>query len=311
MARGRGLRPGPPRGARARGVSLGRRALLAGLALPVVARAQQQQDLRTLARRAAVFLAPLHAAYVRRHRDVVERGQRLNRLSRQLSPQNHVLPAATWLDLSGEPMFLTLPAMDGRAYGVALIDPFGRTFAALDRRLDGDTPRPQLLAGPAWPGVAPFEAQAIRAPARSVRLRYGLAVTDDDDDVDDARGLQARTLLETPDERNQRRILEMQELMRFRTDLPPEPVADWDPPRPTEPFDLFETGLAMLGTCALSERDRQALDELAPLHLRPGRRFDARAFGEADRTAIVQGIADAADEIAAAKAALDAPIRVE
>ncbi len=291
-------------------MSLGRRTLLAGLALPVAARAQER-DLRTLARRAAVFLAPLQAAYAWRYRDVVERGQKLNRLVRQLSPQNHVLPAAAWLDLSGEPMFLTLPAMGERAYGVALIDPRGRPFATLGHRLDGDTPRPQIVSGPAWQGVAPDEADLIRAPARSVWLRYGLGVSDDDDDVDDARGLQARTLLETPDARNQRRILEMQELMRFRTDLPPEPTADWDPPRPAERFDLFETGLAMLGECTLTDRDRQMLEELAPLHLRPGRRFDARAFGEAEREAIAQGIADAGPEIAAAKMALDAPIRVD
>ncbi|MBS0546715.1 MAG: DUF1254 domain-containing protein [Proteobacteria bacterium] len=289
---------------------LGRRMLVAGgLALPFSTSAQTP-DLRALARRAAVFLAPLHAAYTRRHRDVVERGQKLNKLARQLSPQNHVLPAGAWLDLSGEPMFLTLPPMSGRPYGVMLVDPFGRTVAALDRAHDGDTPQPRILMGPAWQGVAPSEAAAIHTPARSVRLRYGLAVTDDDDELDDARGVQARTLLETPDERNQRRILEMQELMRFRTDLPPEPVADWDPPRPGTPFDLFETGLAMLGDCTLSERDRQVLEELAPLRLRAGRRFDARAFGEAERAAIAEGIVDSSEEIAAAKAALDAPIRV-
>lgn len=289
----------------------GRRTLLAGgLALPLTAHARTHDLRGALARQAAIFLAPLHAAYTRRHRDVVEHGQKLNTLARQLSPQDHVLPAWAWLDLSGEPMFLALPAMDGRAYGVLLADPFGRIVATLDRPRDGDTPHPRILMGPAWQGVAPSDATAIRAPARSMRLRYGLAVTDDDEDVDKARSVQARTLLETPDERNQRRILEVQELMRFRTDLPPEPVAGWDPPRPGAPFDVFETGLAMLGECTLSERDRQVLEELAPLHLRPGRRFDARAFGEAERRTIVAGIADAGEEIAAATAALDAPIRV-
>ena len=112
-------------------------------------------------------------------------------------------------------------------------------------------------------------------------------------------------LLETPDEHNQRRTLEMQELMRYRTDLPPEPVADWQEPRPADPFDLFETALALLGECVLGANDRQMLEELAPLRLRPGRRFDARSFSPAERDAIAQGIADAAPEIAAAKALLD------
>ena len=93
--------------------------------------------------------------------------------------------------------------------------------------------------------------------------------------------------------------------MRYRTDPPPEPVADWPAPRPGDRFDLFEVGLAMLGECTLSERDRQKLDELAPLRLRPGRHFDARAFSEAERDEIALGIADASPQIDAAKAALD------
>jgi hypothetical protein len=97
----------------------------------------------------------------------------------------------------------------------------------------------------------------------------------------------------------------MQELMRYRSELPSEPVADWPPPRPGDPFDLFETGLALLGDCTLGERDQRILEGLARLHLRPGRHFDARAFSEAERAAIAQGIADAAPEVAAAKAALD------
>ena len=53
----------------------------------------------------------------------------------------------------------------------------------------------------------------------------------------------------------------------------------------------------MLGECILSESDRRTLEELAPLRLRPGRPFDARAFSEADRQAIAAGIADADAEI--------------
>ena len=264
-------------------------------------RERRIQSLRTLARRAAIYLAPLYAMYTRRHRDIVERGQKLNKLARTVSPRNGLLPASAWLDLSVEPLFLTLPRMDERSYSMALIDPFVRTFA----RVNGLAPRPRIIVGPAWTGAAPDEADTIRAPARSVWLRYAIAVSDDDDDVNDARGLQARTLLETPDERNQRRILEMQELMRYRTDPPPEPVADWPAPRPGDRFDLFEVGLAMLGECTLGERDRQLLEELAPLRLRPGRHFDARAFSEAERDEIALGIADAAPEIDAARAALD------
>jgi hypothetical protein len=47
----------------------------------------------------------------------------------------------------------------------------------------------------------------------------------------------------------------------------------------------------------LLEADRQLFDTLAPLRLRPGRRFDACPFSESERETIAAGIADAEAEI--------------
>lgn len=267
-----------------------RRPLLAALlATPVLARAQDGAELRDSARRAAIYLTPLYEMYVRRHRDVVEQGQKLNRLSRQLAPENGMLWASAWLDLSVEPLFLTLPPMGERSYRAVLLDPFANTFAQIS-----GTPEPHMIVGPAWKGDVPTsEVTEVRSPSRSAWLRIDIAASDDDDDLDAARALQARVRLETPDQRNERRIIEMRELMRQRTVAPPEPVVFWQEPRPGDPFDLFDAGLAMLAECVLSEQDRQFLDSLAPLVLRPGRKFDARAFSEAERAAIAAGIADA------------------
>lgn len=305
-------------------MTLGRRTLLAAL---VASPARADSPLRDLARRAAIYLTPLHEMYKRRNRDILEQGQKLNRLARELSPQNGLLSATAWLDLSGEPLFLSLPRMDERFYSAAFLDPFTDIFAQVSRRLSGGTPRPHMIMGPAWTGAVSSEVTAIRGPARSAWLRVGIATTGEDEDVDVARGLQARVLLETPDQRNERRILEVRELMRSRTSATTEPAADWPRSRPADRFDLFQTGLAMLGECTLSENDRRVLEELAPLRLRPGRQFDARAFSEAERAAIAAGIADAAAEIRErgpyarppelvhrawiARTALDAPLAAE
>ena len=272
-------------------MKIGRRPVLAGLLAASSAQAQTP-DLRALARRATIWLAPLHAMYLRRHRDIVERRNKLNRLIREQPSQNGALRATAWLDLSGEPMFVTLPRMNETPYSAVLVDPFQRTLA----EMRGPAPRPWMLGGPGWNGVAESGVEAIRAGCRSPWLRYVL---------DDATDAAHAVLLETTDEHIQRRTLEMQELMRYRTDLPPEPVADWLPPRPADPFDLFETALAMLGECTLGPGDMQMVEELAPLRLRPGRRFDARAFSDADRQSMLQGIADGQPQIAAAKAFLN------
>src|SRR5262249_53914486 len=100
----------------------------------------------------------------------------------------------------------------------------------------------------------------------------------------------------------ERRILETQELMRQRTSPPPESVADWPAINRSDPFDLFEVGMRALGESPLGERDRAFLESLTDLKLRSGRKFDARAFSEAERAAIQRGIADAEQEIRAAGA---------
>jgi hypothetical protein len=97
--------------------------------------------------------------------------------------------------------------------------------------------------------------------------------------------------------RNERRILETQELMRQRTMPPPEPVADWPAINQADPFDLLDTGMRALGESPLGEHDKAVIEDLAPLRLRPGRKFDARAFSDTEREAIKRGIARARDEI--------------
>jgi len=276
-----------------------RAALLGGFAYATTrAHAQPKSDLRTQAHRAALYLRPLYEMYARRYADAMESGHRINTLTRQPEPQDGMLVATAWLDLSQEPMFFTVPAMGERFYTAAFLDPFTDNFAHVSSRLSGATPKPRMIVGPAWKGDAPMEVEVSHAPSTSVWLRVHIAFADgDDDDLAEAYRQLAALMLETPDQRNERRILEMRELMRYRTYAPPEPVSDWPAPKREERFDLFTVGLAMLGECALRERDQALLADLADLHLHPGHPFDLRAFGEAERAAIAQGVADADAEI--------------
>jgi hypothetical protein len=147
--------------------------------------------------------------------------------------------------------------------------------------------------------MAPSEVELVRAPTNSVWL-LGRILVDGPDDLPSVRALQGKTLLETPDMRNERRILETEELMRQRSVLPPQPVADWPAPNRADPFDLFQVGMQALGESPLGERDRAAIESFADLKLRPGRKFDVRAFSESERAAIQGGIADAPAEIRSA-----------
>jgi hypothetical protein len=212
------------------------------------------------------------------------------------TPNTDTLYSTAWLDLSVEPLFLSVPDMGGRYYSFAFMGMSTDNFAYVCRRLDGNRPRPRMIVGPAWNGIADSDVVLVRAPSNGVWL-LGRILVDGPPDLESVWTLQSRTLLETPDMRNERRILETQELMRQRTTAPPEPVAEWSPLNPNDPFDLFEVGLRVLGESPVGERDKAMLEEFAPLKLRPGRKFDARAFSEGEREAIKRGVARARSEI--------------
>lgn len=289
-----------------------RTALAAILASPFAAQAQEKPAmLKDLARRAAIYLFPVHEMYRTRWQATVNEAnplrQRLNRFfhvplladhrRRQVTtPNNDTLYSTAWLDLSVEPLFLTVPPMGQLYYSYAFMDLFTNNFAYVSHRLNGGQPRPHMIVGPNWKGEAAADVTLVRAPTNSVWL-LGRILVDGPEDLDRVRTLQSRALLETPDMRNERRILETQELMRQRTIAPPEAVADWPALNKSDPFDLFEVGMRALGESPLAERDRTLFEDFAPLRLKPGRRFDARAFSETERAAILDGIAQAQDDI--------------
>ena len=278
------------------------------------ARQENPATLRELARRATIYLFPIYEMYRTRWQATVSEAnpqrQKLNRF-RHLpdladhraravtTPNPDTLYSSAWLDLSIEPLFLTVPPVGDLYYSYAFLDLFTNNFGYVSHRLHGGQPPPHMIVGPTWNGDASSEVKLLRAPTNSVWL-IGRILVDGPEELDRLRILQARVLLETPDMRNERRILETQELMRQRTIAPPESVADWLAPNRGDPFDLFAVGARALGESPLSERDRAVLEGFAPLRLRPGRKFDLRAFSEAERRALRAGIEQGHADIRAA-----------
>ncbi len=258
--------------------------------------------LKDLATRAAIYLFPLHEMYRTRWNATVNpanqfRG-RLNRFfhvpvlathrSRAVTtPNTDTLYSSVWLDLSAAPLFLTVPDMGERYYSFAFMSLFTDNFAYVCRRLDGAQPRRRMIVGPSWQGVADKDVVLVRAPTNSVWL-LGRILVDGPADLDAVRALQAKTLLETRDPTHQHMI------------APPERVADWPALNRDDPFDLFQVGMRALGESPLTDHDKTLMDTFAPLRLRPGHAFDASAFGDAERTAILEGIAAARTQIRAA-----------
>ncbi|CAM9767755.1 unnamed protein product, partial [Phaeothamnion confervicola] len=291
---------------------ISRRAAMAGMATGALAApALGQSGLRALAdlaHRAAIYATPIQELYRRRWRETVDpanaRPLTLNQLAHEAAPSPgapDTLMSAAWVDLSSEPMFLTLPDMGSRSYAFAVLDMFGDTIDDVSRRHHGGRSPPHVLFGPTWTNPPPFGVRAIQATTNLVRLTGRIAV-DGPTDLTAGRALQVKVLFETPIMRNERRVREMRELMPARTVIPDEPVASWPEPRDDDPWDLFVIAARVLGESPVPARDAELVAAFASLKLRPGRRFDLLGFSPAERAAMREGIEQARADIREAAA---------
>ena len=73
-----------------------------------------------------------------------------------------------WLDLSKEPMVLSLPDTHGRYYMMPMLDAWTNVFASPGTRTTGNKAGHFAVTGPRWKGALPKGAKEIRAPTNTV-----------------------------------------------------------------------------------------------------------------------------------------------
>jgi hypothetical protein len=179
--------------ARRRDVLIGAAALAT---TPALARAQAP-TMGELARRATIFLFPLHEmwrtrwnaignpANPRRGTENVFGHARMlsdHRARAVTTPNNDTLYSSAWLDLSQGPLLLTVPDTAGRYYSLAFMDAWTNNFAYVGRRTTGTKAGRYFVAGPDWRGDVPDGHAPIRAPTNLVWL-LGRTLVDGADDL--------------------------------------------------------------------------------------------------------------------------------
>lgn len=76
--------------------------------------------------------------------------------------------SCAWLDLSGEPMVLTVPDTHDRYYLMPMLDAYTNVFAAPGKRTTGTKPGNFLIAGPSFNRQVPGGMSQIKAPTNMV-----------------------------------------------------------------------------------------------------------------------------------------------
>jgi hypothetical protein len=112
-------------------------------------------------------------------RQAMDGGKPVNRFSHKtefpdhnfrnvVRPNNDTLYSIAWLDLSEEPLVLTVPDTAGRYYVMPLMDAWTNVFATVGKRSYGTGAGEFVIVGPQWQGSTPTDMEVITAPTNMV-----------------------------------------------------------------------------------------------------------------------------------------------
>jgi hypothetical protein len=87
-----------------------------------------------------------------------------------VTPNADTLYSAAWLDLSNEPVVLSVPEMGKRYYLMMLMDAWTNVFASPGTRTTGNNKGDFAIVGPRWTGTIPPSVKEIKSPTDSVWL---------------------------------------------------------------------------------------------------------------------------------------------
>jgi hypothetical protein len=105
-------------------------------------------------------------------------------------PNFDTLYSSAWLDLTKEPVVVSVPDMGGRYYLLPMLDMWTDVFASPGWRTTGTKAANFLLTPPGWTGSVPNDTQQIKAPTPCVWI-IGRTKTDGPPDYDAVHKIQA------------------------------------------------------------------------------------------------------------------------
>lgn len=200
------------------------------------------------------------------------------------TPNNDVLHAQAFCDVSREPLILSVPQFDdARYYCLQLWDPNGETFGYVGSRTTGREAARYALVGPHWSGDLPRDVQRIDAPYNGFAI-WGRIGVNGRADLPAARALQAElrlTPLSTFDASSTNVSVDLDfSRMRVSTDFPAEVPADL--------LFFYELARAIQYTPP-KDQDAVVAQSLAAIGFTPdGKAFDHTALSQAQQDGLTK-----------------------
>ena len=203
------------------------------------------------------------------------------------------------LDLRGEPIVLTVPAIEkSRYFTIQLIDAYTHNFAYIGSRTTGNNGGTYMIAGPNWKGETPKGVtQVIQSETEFVFAAYRTQLFGPED-MDNVKQVQAG--------------YKAQPLSGFLGQPSPTAAASIDFIKPLTPetqrssVEFYSILNFVLQFCPTVPSEQDLMARFAKIGIGPGQTFDATKLSPEMKTALEQGMADALAEFAAFQKRIDA-----
>ncbi|MFM6927258.1 MAG: DUF1254 domain-containing protein [Bdellovibrio sp.] len=259
------------------------------------------QEIQELAKDVYIYAYPLVVASVAREVETAvpragERRAPLNhfahmrvlptdKFTAMASPNVDTLYSTAWLDVSQEPIILSIPESNGRYFMIPLLSAWTNVFAAPGVRTTGTQKAEYAITGPGWDGALPSNVKQIRAPTNIVWV-LGRVYTKGPSDQERAYAFQDRLKL-TPLSQFRKTVDEPSSFdFNLDVDAKTPPAEQVDRMDARNFFALFATELKKNPP---SQDDRGLLQKMARLGIVPGKDFSYSRLNTESQRALNQG----------------------
>jgi len=208
-----------------------------------------------------------------------------------------------WLDLSKEPIVLSVPDTKGRYYLMPMLDAWTNVFASPGKRTTGTKAGHFAITGPSWSGTLPAGVQEIKAPTNMVWI-IGRTQTNGPKDYAAVHAIQ--------------RGYKLVPLSSFgKPYLPPEGTVDPNIDTKTPPVEqlekmnaatFFSTLVTLLKSNPPPPSEAPVLARLAKIGVVPGEKFDPGKLDPAIAKGLERSVSVALEKLRAAAKETGAPV---
>lgn len=207
-------------------------------------------------------------------------------------PNVDTLYSFAWLDLSGEPLILSVPNTYARYYLLEIMDAWTNVFSSIGKRTTGTKAQNFVLIGPSWKGELPKKMTVIQSPT-AMALLLGRTQTNGKDDYDAVHAIQAGYTL-TPLSTWQKKAVCLRQVddtaFDETFDIKTAPVDQVAALNAQEFFTLFAQALK---NNPMARRDYAMIEKLRNIGIEPGQDFDGNRLSSEMMDTLGKSIAQA------------------